>query len=62
MLNEDAMKKIKDIMTKEVYVLHDDQNLAMVRSLMQARHIRHIPIVSRQRWDHSHNRFPVHHG
>lgn len=39
------MLKIKDIMTTEVFTLHSTQNLALVRFLMQLKHVRHIPIV-----------------
>lgn len=39
------MFRIKDIMTTEVFTLHSTQNLALVRFLMQLKHVRHIPIV-----------------
>ena len=39
------MLKIKDIMTSEVFVLHDTQTLELVRSLMRIKHVRHVPIV-----------------
>lgn len=40
------MIQVKDIMTTDVFALHAEQTLALVRSLMKSRHIRHIPIVS----------------
>lgn len=53
---EDIIKKIrknriseilvKDIMTKKVYVLNDNDNLNVAKLLMDAIHIRHIPIVN----------------
>ncbi len=39
------MLKVKDIMTTDLFVMDEEQNLALVRSLMQAEHIRHVPIV-----------------
>lgn len=39
------MLKVKDIMTKEVFVLHATQTLDIVRSLMRIKHVRHVPIV-----------------
>ena len=39
------MLKIKDIMTSEVFVLHETQTLELVRSLMRIKHVRHVPIV-----------------
>lgn len=39
------MLKVKDIMTSEVFVLQAAQTLAIVRSLMKNKHIRHVPIV-----------------
>ncbi len=40
------MFRVRDIMSTEVFVLHAEQSLAMVRYLMKLKHIRHIPIVS----------------
>ncbi len=40
------MLKIKDMMTSEVFVLHDTQTLELVRSLMRIKHVRHVPIVN----------------
>ncbi len=39
------MMKVKDIMTKDVFTMNAAQNLAELRVLMKARHIRHVPIV-----------------
>ena len=39
------MLKVKDIMTAEVFVLQATQTLALVRSLMKNKHVRHVPIV-----------------
>ena len=39
------MLKVKDIMTKEVFVLNSSQTLELVRSLMRIKHVRHVPIV-----------------
>ena len=39
------MLKVKDVMTKEVFVLHATQTLELVRSLMRIKHVRHVPIV-----------------
>ncbi|MCP4349609.1 MAG: CBS domain-containing protein [Desulfobacterales bacterium] len=39
------MLQVKDIMTNDVFALHAEQTLAMVRSLMDSKHIRHVPIV-----------------
>jgi len=39
------MLKIKDIMTSDVFVLYACDTLELARSLMQIRHIRHVPIV-----------------
>lgn len=45
------MLKIKDIMTEEVFTMSAMQNLAELRVLMKAKHIRHVPIVdSEQRF------------
>lgn len=37
--------KVKDIMTTEVFVMQATQTLALVRSLMKNKHVRHVPIV-----------------
>lgn len=42
------MLKIKDIMTKDVFVLYEHDTLDLVRSLMEAEHIRHVPIIDRE--------------
>lgn len=42
------MLKIKDIMTSDVFVLEEGENLALARSLMKHEHIRHVPIVDRE--------------
>ena len=39
------MLKIKDIMTSDVFVLYANDTLELARSLMQIRHVRHVPIV-----------------
>ena len=39
------MLKVKDVMTKDVFVLHATQTLELVRSLMRIKHVRHVPIV-----------------
>ncbi len=39
------MLQVKDIMTNDVFVLHMEQTLATVRSLMDSKQIRHVPIV-----------------
>ena len=39
------MLKIKDIMTSDVFVLYSCDTLELARSLMQIKHIRHVPIV-----------------
>ena len=38
----------KDLMTKDLYTLEADHSLNLARFLMQARHIRHIPIVDQE--------------
>lgn len=38
--------KVKDIMTKDVFVLYANDTLDLVRSLMEIKHIRHVPIVN----------------
>ncbi|MBF0100060.1 MAG: CBS domain-containing protein [Desulfobacterales bacterium] len=45
------MLQVKDIMTRKVFVLEENQSLAIVRSLMKIKHIRHVPIVD------EHNQF-----
>ena len=40
------MLKIKDIMTSDVFVLYANDTLELARSLMQIRHVRHVPIVN----------------
>jgi CBS domain-containing membrane protein len=37
--------KVKDIMTKNVFVLYANETLDIVRSLMEIKHVRHVPIV-----------------
>ncbi len=37
--------QVKDVMTEEVYTLYTMQTLDLARTLMNAKHIRHIPIV-----------------
>src|SRR4030042_946473 len=39
------MLNVKDIMTKDVYVLHANDGLDLVQTLIKSRHTRHIPIV-----------------
>ncbi|HPD61435.1 MAG TPA: CBS domain-containing protein [Thermodesulfobacteriota bacterium] len=39
------MIKVKDIMTKNVFVLYANETLEIVRSLMEIKHVRHVPIV-----------------
>ena len=39
------MLKVKDVMTSDVFVLYASDTLELARSLMQIRHIRHVPIV-----------------
>jgi CBS domain-containing membrane protein len=39
------MLKVKDIMTKNVFVLYANETLDIVRSLMEIKHVRHVPIV-----------------
>lgn len=39
------MLKIMDIMTSDVFVLYASDTLELARSLMQIRHVRHVPIV-----------------
>lgn len=39
------MLRVKDVMTKNVFSMDVGQNLAEVRFLMKAKHIRHVPIV-----------------
>lgn len=43
------MLKVKDIMTKNVFVLYANETLDLVRSLMEIKHIRHVPIVDAKR-------------
>ncbi len=40
------MLQVKDIMTNDVFVLHVEETLAAVRSLMDSKQIRHVPIVN----------------
>ncbi|OGQ95572.1 MAG: hypothetical protein A2521_07780 [Deltaproteobacteria bacterium RIFOXYD12_FULL_57_12] len=42
------MLTVRDVMTTEVFVLQATQTLALVRSLMKNKHIRHVPIVDGQ--------------
>ncbi len=42
------MLTVRDIMTTEVFVLQATQTLAIVRSLMKNKHVRHVPIVDDQ--------------
>ncbi|MCF6291298.1 MAG: CBS domain-containing protein [Desulfobacterales bacterium] len=42
------MLKVGDLMTGEVFVLQATQTLALVRSLMRNKHVRHVPIVDDQ--------------
>lgn len=37
--------KVKDIMTKNVFVLYSNETLDIARSLMEIKHVRHVPIV-----------------
>ena len=39
------MLHVKVIMTKDVYVLHANDDLDLVQTLIKSRHTRHIPIV-----------------
>jgi CBS domain-containing membrane protein len=39
------MLKVKDVMTSDVFVLYASDTLELARSLMQIKHIRHVPIV-----------------
>ena len=39
------MLQVKDIMTNDVFVSHTEETLTMVRSLMDSKQIRHVPIV-----------------
>ena len=39
--------QVKDIMTHRVYVLYENDNLDVARLLMEAVHIRHIPVVTK---------------
>jgi len=39
------MLQVKDIMTEDVFTLQVDETLAVVRTLMKTKHIRHVPIV-----------------
>jgi CBS domain-containing membrane protein len=39
------MLHVKDIMTKDVYVLHANDDLDLVQTLIKSRHTRYIPIV-----------------
>ncbi len=41
--------KVKDIMTKNVFVLYANETLDIVRSLMEIKHVRHVPIVDTKR-------------
>lgn len=38
--------KVKDIMTKNVFVLYANETLDIARSLMEIKHVRHVPIVT----------------
>ena len=38
---------VKDMMTKKVYVLNDNDNLDVAKLLMDSIHIRHIPIINK---------------
>ena len=38
---------VKDMMTKKVYVLNDNENLDVAKLLMDSIHIRHIPIINK---------------
>jgi CBS domain-containing membrane protein len=39
------MLHVKDIMTQDIYVLHANDDLDLVQTLIKSRHTRHIPIV-----------------
>ena len=39
------MLKVKDVMTSDVFVLYANDTLELARSLMQIKHVRHVPIV-----------------
>jgi len=39
------MLKVKDIMNEDVFTLQADETLAHLRALMDAKHIRHVPII-----------------
>jgi CBS domain-containing membrane protein len=39
------MLHVKDIMTKDVYVLHANDDLDLVQTLIKSRHTRYIPII-----------------
>jgi CBS domain-containing membrane protein len=40
------MPTVKDIMTRDVFVLYEHQSLDLARSLMTVEHVRHVPIVN----------------
>jgi CBS domain-containing membrane protein len=39
------MLHVKDIMTQDIYVLHANDNLDLVQTLIKSRHTRYIPIL-----------------
>jgi len=42
------MKRVGDLMTRDLFPLKSDQTLNVVRLLMRTVHIRHVPILNRQ--------------
>ena len=42
------MLKVKDIMTNTLYTLQDEDSLKTARTMMEAKRIRHIPIINEQ--------------
>jgi hypothetical protein len=44
------LKKVKDIMTKNVFVLYANETLDIVRSLMEIKHVRQIANEGYRRW------------
>ncbi|HLG18443.1 MAG TPA: CBS domain-containing protein [Bdellovibrionota bacterium] len=43
------MKKVKDIMTSEVFFVHPDDKLDLAEDLMRWQRIRHVPVVDQSR-------------
>ena len=38
-------RRVRDLMTLDVHVVHPDDPLATVRDVMSEKHIRHVPVV-----------------